>query len=214
MNYNAEYNNWYEKIPNKYYTHPIPSDFNEIFGYCNFHELYHTMVTHVQNNSVMVEVGVLAGHSAGFMATLIKQSKKNIKFYTVDPHPDLYGQEAIDWYSQEFEIPMYDLFLRNMKSIGVLDYITPLRLPSTRAANLFDDNSIDFIFIDGDHATQAVIDDINAWLPKMKTNSVISGHDYDHSTVKEAVDECFKNKDIHLFNTSWIVGLGTVQFET
>jgi len=52
-----------------------------------------------------------------------------------------------------------------------------LRLDSIIASNLFDDNSLDFIYIDGNHQYNAVYQDIEYWYSKIKINGVISGHD-------------------------------------
>lgn len=206
-NKNEGYESWYQRIPGRVYTHSIPKSFIDVFGYCNFHEIYAEVVTNSPNNATMVEIGSLAGHSAALMAQLIQSSGKIIDFYSIDPLPDLYGQEAFNYYSQEFDVPMYDLFMRNIKSLNLLPYVTQMRITSERAARLFEDNSVDFIFIDGDHSTEGVILDINTWLPKMKKYSVMAGHDYDHKGVRDAVDSIFKPEQLMFFNTSWIVQL-------
>ena len=53
------------------------------------------------------------------------------------------------------------------------------------------DNSLDFIYIDGDHSYSAVKKDIVAWIPKVKTNGVICGHDFSRETVRKALAEVF-----------------------
>lgn len=40
------------------------------------------------------------------------------------------------------------------------------------------DRSLDFVYIDADHSYQAVLDDLRAWTPKVKSRGVIAGHDY------------------------------------
>lgn len=49
---------------------------------------------------------------------------------------------------------------------------------SLEAAQQFDDESLDFVYIDGDHSYQAVMDDIEAWLPKVKPGGILAGDDY------------------------------------
>ncbi len=71
-----------------------------------------------------------------------------------------------------------------------------LRMDSKEAANCVPDHSLDFVFIDADHSYEGCKADIQAWLPKLKPNGFISGHDYDHPEyphfgVKRAVDEIF-----------------------
>ena len=42
----------------------------------------------------------------------------------------------------------------------------------------FEDNSIDAIYIDGNHSYEAVIEDIKNWSPKVKQGGLIIGDDY------------------------------------
>lgn len=50
----------------------------------------------------------------------------------------------------------------------------------------------DLVFVDGDHCYQGVVEDIHAWLPKVKPGGLLVFHDY-HSPllfdVRKAVDE-------------------------
>jgi predicted O-methyltransferase YrrM len=58
---------------------------------------------------------------------------------------------------------------------------------SWEVANQFDDGSVDFVFIDGDHSYEGCRKDIDAWLPKIRAGGFISGHDYSWPTVKDAI---------------------------
>lgn len=58
------------------------------------------------------------------------------------------------------------------------DRIIPMRLPSLTAANLVLDESLDFVFIDANHAYDYVSADIDAWTPKVKQGGIIAGDDY------------------------------------
>lgn len=65
---------------------------------------------------------------------------------------------------------------------------------SVLAAKDFEDQSLDFVFLDADHNYEAVKGDIKAWMPKIKDGGWISGHDYANENfpswgVKKAVDE-------------------------
>lgn len=62
---------------------------------------------------------------------------------------------------------------------------TLIRSSSLKACTMFKDNSFDFVFIDADHSTKAVIDDINAW--KSKTRFLL-GHDADWESVRRALE--------------------------
>ena len=40
------------------------------------------------------------------------------------------------------------------------------------------DNTLDFCYIDADHSYDSVKNDLDIWLPKIKINGIICGHDY------------------------------------
>lgn len=97
-----------------------------------------------------------------------------------------------------------DVFLEFIKNTGDFRNLCFLRLESEQAVRLFDDKSIDMVFIDGDHMYESVKRDIELWLPK--TKKLISGHDYHNFTpncagVTKAVDELVQ--DFKLRNTIW-----------
>lgn len=93
-----------------------------------------------------------------------------------------------------------------------------MRETSLEASLKIKDNSLDWVFIDANHAYEYVKQDIEAWWPKVKSGGIFSGHDYKNGTtesgiygVKKAVDEFFVNMGYdppHTTiekNPSWIV---------
>ena len=84
-----------------------------------------------------------------------------------------------------------------------------MRMFSNQAAKKIKDDSLDFVFIDGDHSYTGVSTDIKLWLSKVKKGGFISGHDYFHPRlpgVKKAVDEAFDKSRIELDdNRTWFV---------
>jgi len=68
------------------------------------------------------------------------------------------------------------------------------RLESVLAAGIFNDEEVDFVFIDGNHDQCA--QDIEAWWPKVKKGGVLAGDDYVQlPAVREAVDERFPDAE-------------------
>lgn len=53
-----------------------------------------------------------------------------------------------------------------------------IRAASVHAAKIFEDESLDFVYIDANHAYDYVVDDIAIWLPKVKPGGFLCGHDY------------------------------------
>jgi hypothetical protein len=68
------------------------------------------------------------------------------------------------------------------------------------AANNFKNESIDFVYIDGDHTYDGCLKDIEAWYPKLKTTGIMAGHDYmrmrDDRGVYRAVNHFAKLNDL------------------
>ena len=56
---------------------------------------------------------------------------------------------------------------------------TLVKLDSLLAAKDVPDKSLDFVYIDADHWFQAVVADLAAWVPKVRSGGVVAGHDYD-----------------------------------
>ena len=53
-----------------------------------------------------------------------------------------------------------------------------LNLFSEQAAPMVPDASLDFVFIDANHAYEYVTQDIALWLPKVRPGGLLTGHDY------------------------------------
>lgn len=68
------------------------------------------------------------------------------------------------------------------------------------AHRLFEDQSVDLVFIDADHRYESVKRDITNWLPKIKPGGYISGHDinqtYTQQAVKETIEEYETGPDL------------------
>ena len=46
------------------------------------------------------------------------------------------------------------------------------------AVKEFADNSLDFVYLDGNHNFTHIAEDIHHWLRKVKPGGILSGHDY------------------------------------
>lgn len=134
-------------------------------------QLYQTIVKKFPSGSKFVEIGSWKGKSSAFMAVEIANSGKQIDFYCIDTF------EGSVEHQNNPELPhLYDIFKSNMKTVE--DYYQDMKMTSMEAVNKFDDESIDFVFIDGSHEYKDIKDDIIHWLPKVKKGGVLAGHDY------------------------------------
>jgi len=159
-------------------------------GYFTFPRLYASIVKHFPTNSHFVEVGSWKGKSVAFLGVEIVNSGKKIAVDAVDTWAGSPSEESHQNDVYVKTNTLYQLFLSNISTLS--NIITPVRMPSLDAANLYEDESIDVVFIDAGHTYEDVKADISAWLPKVKIGGWLAGHDYPWShndEVKKAVDE-------------------------
>ena len=62
-------------------------------------------------------------------------------------------------------------------------------MTSVEASKLYENESLDFVFIDACHEYSCVKEDIIAWYPKIKKGGVLAGHDINAEEVRKAVIE-------------------------
>lgn len=186
----------------------------DIRGFCNFDELYREQVNKAVGGETFVELGSLWGRSTARMAQFIRDSGKDIKFYAVD-FWDLRGITGGEWSKEDIEWARglgveegpdmcYQSMLTVLFKLGLTKYVTPIKLSTREAHKLFEDNSLDFVFIDADHSYDGVMEDIKFWYPKVKQGCTFAGHDYDWTGVKAAVTDFFVAKPVYINNTSWV----------
>jgi len=141
-----------------------------------------------------VEVGSWKGRSSSAMVVEIINSGKNIQFDCVDTwlgapeHREgstIAGGVFVD--ADVVKGQLFEVFSANMKPVE--GHYKAVRMESVAAAAMYADNSLDFVFIDADHTYESITSDIQSWLPKVKIGGIISGHDYNHPPVKQAVHE-------------------------
>ena len=149
------------------------------------------MVKSFPSGSKFVEIGSWKGKSSAFMAVEIANSHKNIEFYCIDT-----WQGSSEHKEFEDLDSLYDRFISNMKPVE--KYYKSIRKSSIEASDQFEDDSLDFVFIDASHEYEDVKKDIQTWLSKIKKGGILAGHDYylgcDYFPgVKKAVNECLNN---------------------
>lgn len=147
--------------------------YQSIRGMMDYEDLYSDMVNRFASGSHFIELGVWFGRSAAFMAVEIVNSGKDIKLDVVDN----FLKSPID---------------RATNSLSEFDFVKVIESSTPEAAKYYDNESLDFVFVDADHSAHGVTMDILAWLPKVKKGGVIAGHDYEnwrYPELKIAVDK-------------------------
>lgn len=165
---------------NHYYQNDMFED-----QYFTYPSLYSYAVEQAPSNARFVEIGCWKGQSVAYLGVEIHNSGKNITLDCVD----VWTEESCG-----SQLGVYEKFLQNTKSVSHI--IKVVRQFSVDASKLYEDNSLDFVFIDGDHKYDAVVSDIQAWLPKVKSKGILAGHDYAWCTdVRKAVHDTLGEAD-------------------
>lgn len=120
---------------------------------------------------VGAEVGVREGKNA-----LAMLQSMNIKSLYLIDHWKEYTEASGHVITQEQQ----DNFFKNMSQIlyTFCDKIIIRRMSSADASDIIEDNSLDFVYIDGDHSYEAVKNDMKLWFKKVKEGGFLCGHDF------------------------------------
>lgn len=167
--------------------------YQNIHGRFNFNGLYSEMVVKYPSGSRFVEVGSWVGRSACYLGVEIINSGKDIKLDCVDTWlgaPELLEEDVIK------NGTLYSDFIKNIEPLK--EIIKPIRLTSTQASHLYEDESLDFVFIDADHTKEGITSDLSCWFPKIKHGGVLAGHDYDYPAIKETLTIFFEGQPLEI----------------
>jgi len=131
-------------------------------------------------NELGFKIGAEIGTSKGRYAKWMFGKIKGLKLYCIDPW------EVYDEYTELHDKGMqyvYDNIFEEAKKRLAGRNVEFVRKFSMEALKDFNDNSLDFVFIDGNHTFQYAINDIAEWEKKVKIGGIIAGHDYWNSAI-------------------------------
>lgn len=172
--------------------------------------MLHDIKAQLGDIDIAVEVGVWRGDYSRSMITKLLPKT----FYGIDPY-ELYegytDKPSVTEFADQTNLDMlYGNVVKTFegfnndygptKSILVRDL-------GAKYASQFADNSIDFVYLDGDHKYEPVKEEIEAWYPKVKIGGILAGHDYtERSHIEEfgvipAVDEFIQRTGLKLSTT-------------
>ncbi len=180
------------KATKKIILQKLQPEFNEIPGWFSYSELYDEIVNAAPFDAKFVEVGAWFGKSTNYLASKIKESKKNIKFTTIDTWKGTDDEDIHQTIVGAFNGDIFYEFVDNVTLSENNGHVNMIKDASRNAANQFANSSIDFIMLDAGHSYEALIDDLKAWYNKIKPGGIISGDDYGvFSGVTQAANEFF-----------------------
>lgn len=144
----------------------------------------------------MIEIGSYAGESTQMFANEFKS------VIAIDPFINDYDPNDITCKYMELE-KVYDTFKEVVDRNGNIEHI---RMTSDDAVESLTGTSVDFIYIDGLHTYEQIKKDIKNYLPLLKPNCLIAGHDYHRNWdgVVRGINEILGAPDATFSDTSWI----------
>lgn len=140
------------------------------------HKVILEIIKNITKNSTGVEIGVWGAD----LSTYLLDNNPNIsKIYLIDPWKKYQPEEYIDSLnncSQE----QYDNTYQSVKE--KLDRSYPraqiLRGEAENFKDNFQENSIDFIYLDANNSYDEVTKNINSWFPKIKKGGMLIGNNF------------------------------------
>jgi predicted O-methyltransferase YrrM len=121
-------------------------------------------------NDLNYKVGCEVGVQTGVLSWMMFQAIPDLKMYLVDPYIDYKGCKKY----RDTHVTSEQRALERMEGKNVVW----LREFSETAYNKVPDESLDFVYIDGNHEYDYVMLDIILWQRKVRKGGMISGHDY------------------------------------
>jgi hypothetical protein len=171
------------------------------------------MVLHRDINRIdlLKEIGLEFPNGKGaeigtFKGEFSKQILQNWKgtLYMIDVWRPL-GEEYLDASNHAEHTTAYSDTMNNIS--GYEDRGVMIRATSGIAADIFDRESLDFVYIDANHAYDFVVEDIKLWYPKVKSGGYLCGHDYINLDWYNDPNFAENKKDKHIWNGNFYHGV-------
>ena len=166
--------------------------YNNLQHWFNYPGIFLEAIQNAKDGDHFVEIGVWKGGSAAFMGVEIFNSGKKLKY------------DAIDCFAPTKEFgnvteDIYEETKANLKPVTDLGVVNLIKSHSLDIVKTYKDESLSLCFIDGSHEYEDVKADLIAWLPKVKKDGVLAGHDYDNPNypgVRMAANEVLGKENI------------------
>jgi SAM-dependent methyltransferase len=142
-------------------------------------------------NKTKAELAVEVGVREGYFSKFILDNTSVKKLYAIDPwerNAELGG--TID-----------EILEKNLNNNVFFIRFFLVKGYSPFAAEMFEDSSLDFVYIDGLHDYESVKADIAGFYRKVKTGGIIAGHDYhlgDWPGVYNSVNEFISENNLEI----------------
>lgn len=126
-------------------------------------------------------IGIEIGVDYGTTSVHLLNSFPNATLYGIDPY-----MQYKDWHGGEVNNrnEVLEIMTNRLKEFG--NRFVHVRKTSDEAVSQFEDESVDFIFIDGLHTYEQVLTDCRNYWPKLKEGGLFCGHDF--ATIRDVTN--------------------------
>lgn len=131
------------------------------------------------NDAGFLGIGVEVGCAFGWFSELVLSQWKGTKLFMVDP----WEKQPQEIYREKTDCVDYSDWFVNCSRIAERDQrVTLVRQYSVDGCKLLPDGECDWVYIDANHSYRHVLEDMDAWWPKVKSGGLLCGHDCYHDT--------------------------------
>lgn len=120
-------------------------------------------------NDLGFKVGAEIGVADGRYSEILCQKIEGLKLSCID----IWFPYGKNWRDENYQNKAFETAKERLKNYNV----SLIKQESIKASFLFEDNSLDFVFIDGAHDFDHVMEDIITWTRKVKKGGIVSLHD-------------------------------------
>jgi hypothetical protein len=168
-------------------------------GWFSSHDIrtYRRFIKLLPTHGKMVELGAWKGRSLCAIADLILT--KDLEVAAVDTFRGTDGDVSHDEARRGIDI-LY-ILQSNLQDFGLADHVKVYSETTVKAVEHFADNSLNLVFLDADHNTDKVYQDVMNWYPKLVNHGVLIGHDWVRDTVRHGVGKT--GFVYHRFDNIW-----------
>jgi len=144
------------------------------------------------DGSRLVELGVWQGRSALALGEACRGTRKRV--FAVDPWADYdEGGGPVSAFLARHGVTSFEevhrRFEAHRRRLGLESWVTAVRAESVAAAARWAEGPVALLFVDANHRYEAVVADLDAWLPHVAPGGLVCGDDWTWASVQRAVRE-------------------------
>lgn len=158
---------------------------------------HRNLIEVLKENLPDIKLGVEIGVAYGSNSYNLLNNFSELKLYSIDPYVAYSDVDIMSNNTSGIKGNQLFEYTSNRLSSAFGERSVFYRETSDTAKDKFEDGSLDFVFVDGDHSFNGVTKDLNNMKSKIKLNGVLAGDDYGLFDVKPAVDKfCLENNKV------------------